>query len=61
MTVCVAEVWQECFGKDGGSMKRMEANEIRTILRQMPGWKETTKKQKCGPYGVQRCFERVDP
>ena len=59
--VCVAEVWQECFGKDGGSMKRMEANEIRTILRQMPGWKETTKKQKCGPYGAQRCFERVDP
>lgn len=59
--VCVAEVWQECFGKDGGSMKRMEANEIRAILRQMPGWKETTKKQKCGPYGAQRCFERVDP
>ena len=59
--VCVAEVWQECFGRDGGSMKRMDANEIRTILRQMPGWKETTKKQKCGPYGTQRCFERIDP
>jgi putative DNA primase/helicase len=57
--VCVAEVWQECFGKDGGSMKRMDANEIRTILRQLPGWREAPKKQRCGPYGVQRYFERL--
>ena len=58
--VCVAEVWQECFGKDSGNMKRTDANEIRAILRQIPGWKEIPKKQRCGPYGVQRCFERCE-
>lgn len=56
--VCVAEVWQECFGRDGGSMKRVDANEIRAILRQIPNWKELPKKVWCGPYGGQRCFER---
>ena len=57
--VCVAEVWQECFGKDSGSLKRQDTNELLAVLRQMPGWKENPKKQKCGPYGTQKCFDRV--
>ncbi|MEG2420501.1 MAG: virulence-associated E family protein [Oscillospiraceae bacterium] len=57
--VCVSEVWQECFGKDSSSMKRQDTAEVRTILRQMPGWKEQPKKQWFGPYGSQRCFERI--
>jgi len=58
--VCVAEIWQECFGRDSGSMKRQDTNELLTILRQMPQWKENPKKQWLGPYGSQRCFERID-
>lgn len=56
--VCVAEVWQECFGRDSGSMKRQDTNELLAVLRQMPGWSENPKKQWLGPYGSQRCFER---
>lgn len=57
--VCIAEIWQEHLGKDLATMKRQEASELRAIMRQMPGWEEAHKKQKCGPYGTQRCFERV--
>ncbi len=60
--VCLAEIWAECFGKDlgqgTGSLKRQDAGELRAIMRQMPGWVENPKKQRCGPYGPQRCFER---
>jgi len=58
--VCVAEVWQECFGKDSGNLKRQDTNELLAILRQMKGWKENPKKQKSGPYGTQKCFDRVE-
>lgn len=61
--VCVAEIWVECFSRDMGrglgAMRRQDANELRAIMRQMPGWREMEKKQKFGPYGTQRCFERV--
>ena len=58
--VCLSEIWQECFGMDGGRMKRQETAELRAIMRQLPGWAEVPKKQWCGPYGSQRCFERVE-
>lgn len=56
--VSAVEIWTECLGnyKD---IQRRDANEIRSLLRSIPGWKENVKKQKCGTYGVQRCFERV--
>lgn len=61
--VCISEIWAECFGRDigqnGGSLKRQDAGELRAIMRQIKGWREIPKKQKCGPYGTQRCFERV--
>ncbi len=57
--ICVAEVWCECFGGDRGKMKRQDISEVQSVLRRLPGWEENTRKQKCGPYGVQRCFERV--
>ena len=60
--VCISEIWAECFGRDlgqGGSLKRQDAGELRAIMRQMPGWAENPKKQWCGPYGSQRCFERI--
>ncbi len=61
--VCVAEIWAECFsrgmGRGLGTMKRQDANELRAIMRQMPGWRELPDKARFGPYGVQRGFVRV--
>lgn len=57
--VCVAEIWAECFGRDGGALKRQDAQELRTIMRQIPGWAESEGKLWCGPYGSQRCFLRI--
>ena len=57
--VCVAEIWNELFQEDTGKLERQKGDQIRAIMRTMPGWRENPKKQKCGPYGAQRCFERV--
>lgn len=56
--VCVAEVWQECFGRDLSTMKRTDVLEIRAILRRLPGWREVPEKKWVGPYGAQRVFAR---
>lgn len=61
--VCVAEIWAECFVRDAGrglgAMRRQDANDLRAIMRQMPGWRELPDKARFGPYGVQRGFVRV--
>ena len=57
--VCISEIWWECFRKDNALMKRQDTNELRTIMRQLPGWKELTEKTRFGPYNVQRGFIRV--
>lgn len=57
--VCIIEIWNELFQEDTGKLDRSRGDQLRAIMRNMPGWKESPKKQKCGPYGTQRCFERV--
>ena len=58
--VCVAEIWQECFNRDAGSLKRQDTLELMGILRKLPGWEEAKMKQRCGRlYGVQRVFQRI--
>lgn len=57
--VCISEIWWECFRKDSALMKRQDTNELRTIMRQIPGWKEVPEKTRFGPYNVQRGFIRV--
>ena len=57
--VCIAEIWNELFHEDTSRLDRQRGDQLRAIMRNMPGWREAAKKQKCGPYGVQRCFERV--
>lgn len=59
MTVCASEVWNECFGNDIGKFPRQESVAIASILRQMPGWVEEAKRQRCGVYGLQKRFSRV--
>lgn len=50
--VCNMEIWCECFGKDRGSLKRQDANEISAIMAKMEGWQRTSSKQRFGEYGV---------
>ena len=57
--VCIAEIWNELFQEDTSRLDRQRGDQLRAIMRNMPGWREVAKKQKCGPYGVQRCFERM--
>ncbi|MCI8810419.1 MAG: hypothetical protein HFF84_09900 [Oscillibacter sp.] len=57
--ICAAEVWAECFGKDPHQFPRQERGEVCAILRQVPGWEEEPKRQRCGPYGLQTRFRRV--
>lgn len=58
--VCISEIWNECFGNGSAkSLKRQDTNELLSAMRRIPGWRESEKKKRCGPYGVQKCFERV--
>ncbi|MGM9594156.1 MAG: VapE domain-containing protein [Candidatus Onthomonas sp.] len=58
--VCIAELWQECLDRDGGSLRRQDTAELRSIMRQLPGWEESTGKHWCGPYGAQKVFLRTE-
>ena len=57
--VCAAEIWAECFGNDLRKFPRLDRGEIIAILRQLPDWREDTKRQRCGAYGRQTRFRRV--
>ncbi len=56
---CAVEIWAECFSKDPHQFPRQERGEICAILRQLEGWEEEPKRQRCGPYGLQKRFKRV--
>lgn len=58
-TVCVMEVWAECFGRDPGAIKKTDRNEILSILAKL-GWKNGTSVSQRTAYGVQKCFSRPD-
>lgn len=57
--VCIAEIWSELFREDTSRLDRQRGDQLRAIMRNMPGWKETPGKIRFGPYGVQRGFVRV--
>lgn len=56
--VCIMEIWCECFGKDKGSLKRQDSNEIVSIMRRMPDWKAIEVSSRFGIYGVAKGYER---
>lgn len=59
--VCAIEIWQELFNGDLKGYTPLQAREINSILRRVPGW--TSKSSiSCGkPYGRQRGFIRSEP
>lgn len=60
-TVCAMEIWCECYGNDKARMTRTDANDIRRILSEFPEWSHGGRNtRRCGPYGPQRYFERLN-
>lgn len=58
-TVCVAEIWNECFKSDIEKLSRQDSQAVAAILRRVPGWAEEKGRQRCGIYGLQKRFRRV--
>lgn len=60
MKVCALEIWQELFHGDPKTFTPLQAREINSVLRRIPGW-EARSSDNCGPlYGRQRCFIRQE-
>lgn len=58
--VCIAEIWCECFGKDKGSLKRQDSNEIAAIMARIEGWEKTSRALKFGKiYGAAMAYIKV--
>ena len=56
-TVCVMEIWAECFCREPGAIKKADRNEILSILAKL-GWKNGTSNSQRTAYGVQKCYNR---
>lgn len=60
--VCTPQVAKEVLDVDTAAYsqnKRLQ-HELNEAMDTMPGWHRTKKKQRCGAYGIRRCWERDD-
>ncbi|MGM9938073.1 MAG: VapE domain-containing protein [Candidatus Ornithomonoglobus sp.] len=58
-TVCNMEIWCECFGKDGATIKKSDSYEIAAIMNKIGGWERGG--MKVVPlYGKQRLYVKQD-
>ncbi|EGS29807.1 virulence-associated protein E [Peptoniphilus sp. oral taxon 375 str. F0436] len=58
--VCIAEVWQVCFGGDVKYLNRRDSNELVNIMTGLPGWTRNKNPRSYGKYGKQKGFERTN-
>lgn len=58
--VCIAEIWQVCFGGELKYLRRRDSNEIVNILLGLSRWKRSKNPRRFGLYGRQKGFERVN-
>lgn len=57
--VSVAEIWYECFKRDIADMTTFNTKKIHSIMKNLNGWEpRNSKKSRCGPYGLQKTYER---
>jgi hypothetical protein len=57
--VCAPMLWKEALGNDYGEPRQVDIRTIHDIMRNaITGWMPVGK-QKCGSYGVQRSYDRV--
>lgn len=59
-TVCIAELWCECFGKNKEDMSRWNTRDLNEIMKMLPGWESSNSTKKIAPYGVQKYYQRVN-
>ena len=58
--VCNMEIWCECFGCERGQLKKINANEITSIMARIDGWKKSEDKARFGMYGIVKGYERIE-
>lgn len=58
-TVCVAEIWTECLGKNKEDMDRYKTREINDIMRRMEGWQLSGSTKNFRLYGKQKYYYRT--
>ncbi len=56
--VCLAEIWQLCFGGDMKYLRRRDSNELANIMTAMPGWKRNRNPRFYGKFGRQKGYEK---
>lgn len=57
--VCYQEIWVECYGKLYRDMTVRDRKDIKTVLDNIPGWKQSDKKQQVKGYSDSiRVYER---
>ena len=59
-TVCIAEIWCECLGRDKADMSRYNTRDINDIMKSFPEWETATSTRRFQIYGVQKYFKRKD-
>lgn len=52
------EIWCECLGRERSKLKRMDSNEISTIMARIGGWSTLIKKDRIPIYGSQWLYVR---
>lgn len=58
--ICVAEIWNECFGGDYKQIKQSDIAEISSILNMLEGWEKIKSNARFGTgYGTQKGYRRV--
>lgn len=57
--VCIAQIWVEALNGDLKHLKAQNKNEISGVLRKIRGWEKGKNSIRCGPYGVQKGYQRV--
>ena len=60
--VCAMQLWKEALGYIYEQPRRPDINEIHQIMRNnITGWRYIGKASAGGSYGVQRCYDRINP
>ena len=57
-TVCTAEVWCECLGKNKEDMTRYNTREVNDVLRGLRDWQAKASTANFKIYGKQKYYER---
>lgn len=59
MSVCLPEIWEQCFGNDIRQYKRSDALALGRAVRLVPGWGLNEKVVRTHKYGPQKVWRRI--